>query len=184
MGRHSLIPIERFSLPRVAFIGTVGFSPYTLRIDCKLFVYPFTKPKMSRFAGCLLRLLERSGRRGAGTRGISVWSGLTAGASSRSVRRWILLGTGASSLALLAYNSHLERRRSLGLGLVMPQLQAAEGGGGGSEKEGEDRQISGWERRFRDFASLHYKGERYMTAQDFLESLVQDAPRCTLEGGR
>ncbi len=138
----------------------------------------------SRFAGPLLRLLGRNGRGGAGRRAVATWSELRAGPSPRAMKRWLLLAGGASLGLVLTYQARMERRKGLGLGLggssIVPRLQAAEGEG--SEEGG--RRVSGWERRYRDFASLHYKGEGYMTAQDFLESLTQDAPRCTLEGGR
>ncbi len=97
----------------------------------------------------------------------------------------MLLAAGASfGIGLLTYKIHLERRRrALGLGLgsslILPQIQASEGEGGG--EEGSERKLKGWELRYKDFASLFYRGERYMTAQDFLESITQDRPRGRLQ---
>ena len=33
-------------------------------------------------------------------------------------------------------------------------------------------------KRYKDFASVMYEGDMYMTPRDFLESITQDEPRC------
>ena len=51
--------------------------------------------------------------------------------------------------------------------------------GKGKEKGNEEKpKISARELRYKAFASYVYKGEPYMSARDFLESLIRDEPRC------
>ena len=51
-------------------------------------------------------------------------------------------------------------------------LQAAEG------DENKVRKVSLRERRYKDFASVMYRGEPYMTGRDFLEAVMKMTPRC------
>ena len=66
------------------------------------------------------------------------------------------------------------RREDGGVG-VLPVARA-----GGSERGAEEKpkKVSGRELRYKSFASYVYKGEPYMSAHDFLESLIRDKPRC------
>ena len=94
-------------------------------------------------------------------------------------RKWMYLAAGVSSLGigLLTYQTQLQRRReAIGISQILPQLHAAEEG---EKKEVEGgRELKGWELRYKEFSSLVYKRQVYMTAQDFLESITQDEPRC------
>lgn len=54
---------------------------------------------------------------------------------------------------------------------LLPQLRASGSEGKASMK------ISVRERRYKDFSSIRYKGEPYMTPRDFLESVTLDDPR-------
>ena len=51
-------------------------------------------------------------------------------------------------------------------------LQAADG------EESKVRKVSLRERRYKDFASVMYHGEPYMTGRDFLEAVTKMTPRC------
>ncbi len=53
----------------------------------------------------------------------------------------------------------------------LPRLEAAEG-------EEKVKKVSLRERRYKDFASVMYHGEPYMTGRDFLEAVTKRAPRC------
>ena len=57
--------------------------------------------------------------------------------------------------------------------LRSPLLQLA--ASSGDSKDGP--KISVRERRYKDFASIRYKGQPYMTPRDFLESVTIDEPR-------
>lgn len=57
---------------------------------------------------------------------------------------------------------------------LLPRLHAEEKK---KEPQKNDPGVSLRELRFKDFASLTYKGELYMTATDFLESTTRDRPR-------
>lgn len=75
----------------------------------------------------------------------------------------------ATGLSLNWYKKKEERV----VDLFLPTLQAA-------TKEDEDkvRKVSLRERRYKDFASIMFHGEPYMTPRDFLESVTKDTPRC------
>ena len=66
-----------------------------------------------------------------------------------------------------------QKRKEGGTVLFLPTLRAA-------DKDGEDigRKVSLRERRYKDFASVVYHREPYMTPRDFLESVTKDTPRC------
>lgn len=53
---------------------------------------------------------------------------------------------------------------------LLPQLKAA-------DSENREAKVSVRERRYKDFSSISYKGEPYMTPRDFLESVTSDEPR-------
>ena len=69
-------------------------------------------------------------------------------------------------------------------GLPRGILPVAKAGGKASEGKGKEKgseekpKISARELRYKAFASYVYKGEPYMSARDFLESLIRDEPRC------
>ena len=84
-------------------------------------------------------------------------------------------GVIASGLCLAWYsNTHRERghRPKDHLPSLLPQLRAAE-----PEKHERKEKVSIRERRYKDFSSVKYKGEPYMTPRDFLESVTIDEPR-------
>jgi hypothetical protein len=88
------------------------------------------------------------------------------------------LGVVASGFGLAWYLHGQERTGSSegerGLKLPVMELRASDGEG----KEGRKApKVSMRERRYKDFASIKYKGEPYMTPRDFLESVTLDAPR-------
>ena len=58
---------------------------------------------------------------------------------------------------------------------LVPELNA------GGRKEGEAPKVSHRELRYKEFASIVYKGEPYMSVRDFLESVSQDEPRGELK---
>ena len=62
---------------------------------------------------------------------------------------------------------------------LLPQLKA-DGGEGDKKEAGEKPKISGRELRYKAFASFVYKGEPYMSARDFLDSLIRNEPRCKI----
>lgn len=87
-------------------------------------------------------------------------------------RGWLVL-VGVGSCAVAAWT--LARREKAGI-RVFPYLKAQ--GKGEEEKEKEVKpKISGRELRYKSFASYVYKGEPYMSARDFMESLIRSEPR-------
>ena len=91
-----------------------------------------------------------------------------------SRRSWFFLGTCAGAAAAWRLSRSGEESRVS----VLPVVKA--GGQDGEAKEKEKPKISGRELRYKAFASYVYKGEPYMSARDFLESLIRDEPRCEL----
>lgn len=90
-------------------------------------------------------------------------------------RRWLFLA-GVGACAVAAWSLRRRGRGERGIH-VLPPLKA--GGEEEPKKEGEEKpKISGRELRYKAFASYIYKGEPYMSARDFLESLIRDEPRC------
>ena len=61
---------------------------------------------------------------------------------------------------------------------LLPRLQAAEKKG---DEEGPKQRVSLREKRYKMFASVVYNEEPYMTPRDFIESLLQDEPRSTID---
>ncbi|KAL5011341.1 hypothetical protein ScPMuIL_009892, partial [Solemya velum] len=85
-------------------------------------------------------------------------------------RKLILISAATGLIAWQVW----ERRRKLfsrsGLGFI-PTLHAAK------EDDKKKMQFSHREMRFREFASVQYEGQNYMTPQDFLESVTEETPR-------
>ena len=81
---------------------------------------------------------------------------------------WGLIGSVSVGGASLWYLYCYIRRRGL-FQAALPLLSAKE--------EGEVVKPTRKERRFKDFASCSYRGEPYMTARDFLESVTLVRPR-------
>ena len=109
-------------------------------------------------------------------RNASSWTSFRSGLQDPAGKWRIVavLTAGTSGIGLLAYQWKIRGDIS-GPSLLLPPLQAA-------EKELEKKpKVQAWERRYHDFSSLVFKGEPYMSARDFLESLTQDEPRCTLQ---
>ena len=105
--------------------------------------------------------------------------------SGRSHGRSAALGTAAgviaSGLGLVWYfhtrNKDAPSQSSLHKIRNPLQLNAYEGRGKKESGEAEKKKVSIRERRYKDFSSLRYKGEPYMTPRDFLESVTLDEPR-------
>lgn len=57
---------------------------------------------------------------------------------------------------------------------LVPQFKASEPEGKGAKPP---EKVSVRERRYKDFSSISFKGEPYMTPRDFLESVTLDKPR-------
>ena len=92
-----------------------------------------------------------------------------------SRRNWLLLA-GLGSCAVATWGLTRARRESRPR--LFPTVQA---GGKGEDRKGRENEkpkISARELRYKAFASYVYKGEPYMSARDFLESLIRDEPRC------
>lgn len=66
-----------------------------------------------------------------------------------------------------------KKRKEGGTVLLLPTLRAAD-----KESKDSERKVSLRERRYKDFASVVYLREPYMTPRDFLESVTKDTPRC------
>ena len=81
----------------------------------------------------------------------------------------------ASGLCLAWYTRGREKRRSQWheTSIQAPLLQLNASGGG----EKAPGKVSVRERRYKDFSSIRYRGEPYMTPRDFLESITIDEPR-------
>lgn len=99
--------------------------------------------------------------------------------SSSNGGRWavagVIAGIGGVCLAATKYR---KSRDSAGLSFI-PTVHAEDGADKGKGAEGEERpKTSKRELRYKDFASLMYGNEVYMTPRDFLESVTQDQPRC------
>lgn len=92
------------------------------------------------------------------------------------------LGVVASGLGLAWY---LRGRESEGskehervLQVPLLQLRASDGA---RKEEKPPAKVSVRERRYKDFSSIKFKGQPYMTPRDFLESVTIDEPRRELE---
>lgn len=90
----------------------------------------------------------------------------------------LLVGTAgviASGLGIVWYLQKERSDRDQSFGSVpFPHLKAASS----SSKETEDAKLSVRECRYKDFSSLYFNGELYMTPRDFLESVTLNKPRC------
>lgn len=94
-------------------------------------------------------------------------------------RRTSLLGVGvvgavASGLCLAWYlrDDKESGRHVPSVVKLLPQVTASE-----RKEEATTEKVSIRERRYKDFCSISYKGEPYMTPRDFLESVTHDSPR-------
>lgn len=89
------------------------------------------------------------------------------------------LGAGvvASGLCVVWYlrSRTGERHRTQAPAIIklLPQVEAS----GGERKDDKPEKVSARERRYKDFSSISFKGEPYMTPRDFLESVTHDSPR-------
>ncbi len=81
---------------------------------------------------------------------------------------WASAGACTTGFAVLGWYLFDKRERSL---RSVHTLQAA-------EDEAKVRKVSLRERRYKDFSSVMYHGEPYMTGRDFLEAITKQAPRC------
>lgn len=95
----------------------------------------------------------------------------------------IAAGVVASGLGLAWYLRGSGRKDSgeHGGGVQSPLLQLR-ASGGGKEDKAPTTKVSVRERRYKDFSSIKFKGEPYMTPRDFLESVTLDEPRRELDG--
>ena len=96
--------------------------------------------------------------------------GLQSAANGGRRRFYLLVGVGSCAVGVVW---GLSRAREESTVRVLPVARA-----GGSEKGEEKPKVSARELRYKSFASYVYKGEPYMSARDFLESVIRDEPRC------
>ena len=94
----------------------------------------------------------------------------------------LLVGTAvviSSGLSLIWYQRRKNRKHTDQHTLPL-QLSASSDkpSSDGSSKTSEDSKVSNRERRYKEFSSLYFKGEPYMTPRDFLESVTLQKPRC------
>ncbi len=91
--------------------------------------------------------------------------------------------TGAVASGLfLAWYLHVKGRRGCkdGLPASLLKLEASN-----AVQEGDNKtpaKVSVRERRYKDYSSIRFKGEPYMTPRDFLESVTLDEPRRKYNG--
>ena len=100
----------------------------------------------------------------------SRWSYQRANSSKWGYAWGALIGV-TGGLALIAHRSGSQPIENYTL---VPRLNAEEKK---EDQQKKDPGVSLRENRFKEFASLSYKGELYMTAADFLESATRDKPR-------
>ena len=134
-------------------------------------------------------LCRASTRRGVSSRFLSTAGGSVSGSDgsqhggrgtnhSTLATSLSVAGAAASGFCLAWY---LHRRsegvptgHQQGLLSLLPQLRAS----GSEEKVNQtSKKISVREQRYKDFSSIRYRGEPYMTPRDFLESVTLDEPR-------
>ena len=106
------------------------------------------------------------------------WSAGSASSGSKRLfkRRSLLVAAGLGSCAVVVWG--LERARRDSRPHLLPVANAGGKADGGKAREEAKPKISARELRYKAFASYVYKGEPYMSARDFLESLIRDEPRC------
>lgn len=107
--------------------------------------------------------------------------------SSKSSTLFTSLGAAGavtSGLCLAWYFHTREKRHTTGhktsLPHLLPQLRAS---GNDKREEKPKEKVSVRERRYKDFSSVQFRGEPYMTPRDFLESVTLDEPRRKLQVG-
>lgn len=85
----------------------------------------------------------------------------------------------ASGVGLAWYLHSRERRGSSegGRGLHLPVLELRASADGEGKEDKVPAKVSVRERRYKDFSSVKFNGEPYMTPRDFLESVTLDKPR-------
>ena len=100
----------------------------------------------------------------------SRWSYQRANGSKWGYAWGALIGVTGS----LAFIAHRSGSKPIEHCIPFPRLHAEEKK---EDQQKKDPGVSLRENRFKEFASLSYKGELYMTAADFLESTTRDMPR-------
>ena len=125
----------------------------------------------------LPRAVAGAAKRGRGRfRTVSSWADFVV-RSQKTPQTWnyvVGVVAAASGLGLATYVHQLRAGKvGSGVSLLLPELQAA----GGKEEEAKTPKVSIRELRFKEFASIVYKGEPYMSGRDFLESVARDEPR-------
>lgn len=127
-----------------------------------------------RLVFCQLRVGKKYAWRGFRTRTssslpgvLNVWRDRDRRQTSEST--WPVY-TGAAVTTGLILGWYLFHKKSSSV-VGLPQLEAA-------ENEEKERKVSLRERRYKDFASVVYRGEPYMTGRDFLEAVTKKSPRC------
>lgn len=82
-----------------------------------------------------------------------------------------------SGLGLAWYLNRSPEDQVTPLKVQLPKLSASSG----DQKDKDDeKKVSVRERRYKDFSSIRFKGEPYMTPRDLLESVTLDKPRCKM----
>lgn len=101
----------------------------------------------------------------------------TGGQYHQGVRLGPLMGVATLAASGIGFWNYYGREVSENRLALLPRLQASE------KKSGEEnpkQKVSLRERRYKQFASVVYNEEPYMTPRDFIESLLQDEPRSKL----
>lgn len=138
---------------------------------------PILRPFLPLLWTGLPRSVAGAANRGRGRlRAVSSWAEFVA-RSQKTPHTWsyvVGVVAAASGLGLATYIHQLRGGKGGGVGaLLLPELQAA----GGKEEEAKTPKVSVRELRYKEFASIVYKGEPYMSGRDFLESVARDEPR-------
>ncbi len=88
--------------------------------------------------------------------------------SSQSEGSWPFTSAAVTTGLVLGWYLFDKKDSSL---VSLPLLEAA-------EDEEKVKKVSLRERRYKDFASVVYRGAPYMTGRDFLEAITKKTPRC------
>ncbi|GFR65141.1 calcium uptake protein 3, mitochondrial [Elysia marginata] len=94
--------------------------------------------------------------------------------STKGMKYLLASATGFGSLAV--YQAFCRKNNWT----TLPAVQAAKDEDE-DESPGKTKETNYREMRFRQFASVEYDGNIYMTPQDFLESVTEESPRVKLE---
>ncbi|XP_062511868.1 calcium uptake protein 2, mitochondrial-like [Corticium candelabrum] len=115
------------------------------------------------------------------TRFVSLLKTATSVIRSRSLRLHesvskhgpVIFASIATATTVVSFSFCVSREKSVRLSFLIPRVNASDGR---EASDGTKRRRSYRETRFREFASCEFRGERFMTPRDFLESLANEEP--------